>query len=46
MIQLKFELDRDKDSPSDYAILVRNVPKNWSKNKLLEKIEELHGIPH
>jgi hypothetical protein len=46
MVKLRFDLDRDKDSPSDYAILVRNVPKNWSQSKLLEKIEELYSIPH
>jgi hypothetical protein len=30
----KQELDKDKDTPNDYALLVRHVPKTFTEMKL------------
>jgi hypothetical protein len=33
-------LDNKELSPSDYALIVRNIPKNVTKEKLIKLIEE------
>jgi hypothetical protein len=36
LVGMSIELDRKEISPSDYAILIRNLPKDVSKEKLKE----------
>ena len=36
LVGMSIDLDRKEISPSDYAILVRNLPKDVSKEKLKE----------
>lgn len=36
LFKLKLELDKDKDTPSDYALLIRNVDPKAITSKLLE----------
>ena len=40
LVIMSIELDRKEISPSDFAILVRNLPKDVSKEKLKEQIEQ------
>jgi hypothetical protein len=32
LVNLSFELDKKEVSPSDFAIVVRNIPKNMTKD--------------
>jgi hypothetical protein len=40
LVGMSIELDRKEISPSDYAILIRNLPKDVSKEKLKEQVEK------
>jgi hypothetical protein len=40
LVGMSIELDRKEISPSDFAILVRNLPKDVSKEKLKESVEK------
>jgi hypothetical protein len=44
LASLKQELDKDKDTPSDYALLLRNVPRTWTQKMLKEYIEKEFAV--
>jgi hypothetical protein len=37
---MNLTLDKKKITPSDYGIIVRNIPKDWTKKDLKEEIEK------
>lgn len=41
LVGLSLELDKNEISPSDFAIVVRNIPKSMGKEDLKEEIEKL-----
>ena len=38
---MQIRLDINKDTPSDYALLVRNIPLDMTKEVLKEKFEQI-----
>lgn len=41
LVKLSLEIDKKETSPSDFAIVVRNIPKNVSKDSLKVQIEKM-----
>jgi len=39
MLEMQIDLDVNKDTPSDYALLVRNIPITMKKEELTIKFE-------
>ena len=38
---MQIDLDVNKDTPSDYALLVRNIPLTMTQDELKEKFESI-----
>jgi hypothetical protein len=41
LLEMQIRLDINKDTPSDYALLVRNIPLDMTKEVLKEKFEQI-----
>jgi hypothetical protein len=41
MLEMQIDLDVNKDTPSDYALLVRNIPITMKKEELTIKFESI-----
>ena len=41
LVGLSLEIDKKETSPSDFAIVVRNIPKNVTKDSLKVQIEKM-----
>lgn len=41
LLEMQIDLDVNKDTPSDYALLVRNIPLKMTQDELKEKFESI-----
>ncbi len=40
LVQMALKLDEKEVSPSDFALVVRNVPKDMNKDQLIKLVED------
>ncbi len=41
MLEMQIDLDQEKNTPSDYALLVRNIPLTMTQEELKIKFETM-----
>jgi hypothetical protein len=44
LLEMQIDLDVNKDTPSDYALLVRNIPLKMTQEELKEKFESIFKV--
>jgi len=44
LLEMQIDLDVNKDTPSDYALLVRNIPLTMTQDELENKLESIFKV--